>query len=717
MLITLSDEQLKIVEEFSNNKNLIIDAVAGCGKTTTILSILLNNLTRKKRILVLTYNRALCDETCAKCAKKGINPGDIYTFHGFINRKYAGDCRDDSGLDNCIFENLIKQGETYDAIIIDEAQDLRPIFFDAVKKIIKHFKIKQICLLGDWRQNIYKFRGADYRFLTLFDELNSKPYLKLKISKSFRITSEMATTVNAYYGTEMILSDKVSGIKPILLTYYKNNGNLIIREIKRILGNDPQKWKKTALLFSSPGGFMAKIISNLLIKDKKNEEKLPNIYHQESDLDEIKGDKCRLNKINIISIHGSKGLEFDYVFLFDFNETFYTDDNWANLVYVGMTRAKKQLILIRDGRKPALKFLKPVEGEETVEQFSAGEFCPPPDKNSEKYERYLEDKEIFDKMKLDGDSQIGVTDFIKDDLILPEFNRNFLHDFIINKETKYDSLTIDGEILVDTNFGPTYEHVFQYYGILIPYIFEYRMNGFIQNLEDGKNLAKVISEIDVTKIDLEFKLLFSKQKIIPVTWKNYNESYFSNLGKNLKRKFASDGIVKAIDENKYKWAMKLLVYQECILRELYKDFKQIEDYSWVESFKIGDCVKRLHGLIEIDPTLTHEFEKFLYAECDDKFLMGKADIIITGKNSGSEVYEIKCKNSEVSSTDILQTILYMEMNESYTGHVVNPVSGQIVTIYNLSEVKIIDKLFKIYNSNRELDIDDKEFIEQFKIIL
>ena len=56
-----SAEQLAVVKALCDGRNVVVDAVAGSGKTTTIVFIAQTMV--QKRILILTYNRKLKEET------------------------------------------------------------------------------------------------------------------------------------------------------------------------------------------------------------------------------------------------------------------------------------------------------------------------------------------------------------------------------------------------------------------------------------------------------------------------------------------------------------------------------------------------------------------------------------------------------------------------------------------------------------------------------
>ena len=75
MLHPMSDEQREIVNAMSDH-NVIVDAVAGSGKTTTILHIA--KTYADQRILVLTYNSKLRLETQYRAEQ--------FLAHGYIIR-------------------------------------------------------------------------------------------------------------------------------------------------------------------------------------------------------------------------------------------------------------------------------------------------------------------------------------------------------------------------------------------------------------------------------------------------------------------------------------------------------------------------------------------------------------------------------------------------------------------------------------------------------
>ncbi|TDT71831.1 superfamily I DNA/RNA helicase [Hypnocyclicus thermotrophus] len=80
-----TEEQLKIIN--SNKKLLVVNAVAGSGKTSTLMGIALKNI--NKNILYLVYNRAMKKEAEEKFKKYNLKNIEVKTAHGLAYKYYS----------------------------------------------------------------------------------------------------------------------------------------------------------------------------------------------------------------------------------------------------------------------------------------------------------------------------------------------------------------------------------------------------------------------------------------------------------------------------------------------------------------------------------------------------------------------------------------------------------------------------------------------------
>ncbi len=130
----LSIEQINIINTIKENKNVICDAVAGSGKTTTILE--LAKALPEKLILQITYNSMLRHEVKDKA--RNIKNLKIHSYHSLYVNYYNNNAHTDNILNDIIINNKIpiKELPKFDIIVIDEVQDMTILFFSAIQKFI-----------------------------------------------------------------------------------------------------------------------------------------------------------------------------------------------------------------------------------------------------------------------------------------------------------------------------------------------------------------------------------------------------------------------------------------------------------------------------------------------------------------------------------------------------------------------------------------------------
>lgn len=86
MLPQASHEQQRVIEELINNNNVIIDSVAGSGKTTCNLHIARHF--KDSNILLLTYNSKLKIETREKIQQLELTNIETHSYHSFCVKYY-----------------------------------------------------------------------------------------------------------------------------------------------------------------------------------------------------------------------------------------------------------------------------------------------------------------------------------------------------------------------------------------------------------------------------------------------------------------------------------------------------------------------------------------------------------------------------------------------------------------------------------------------------
>ena len=356
-------EQQNIID-LLNDYNVIVDSVAGCGKTTTNLFIAKHY--SDLNILLLTYNSKLKIETKERVQLYNINNLDVFSYHSFTVKYYNSKGYTDKIIKDTVIENLQPKFKyNYDLIIIDEAQDLTPLYYELVCKIYKdNNKNVKICLLGDVHQSIYQFNNADERYLVYSDQLfnlNNYGWKKSNLSYSFRITNEMAKFINnCVFDYDKVLSNKISNVKPKYYMCNSYNDNCILKEILNFI---IKGYKYDDIFILAPSIKSNKTPIRNLENKIKNLYPNINVYVPSSDEEEI--DKTIIeNKIVFSTFHQTKGLERKIVIVFNFDYSYFkffsknkNTEVCPNEFYVAITRAKEHLILIHDNKQDFLPFL------------------------------------------------------------------------------------------------------------------------------------------------------------------------------------------------------------------------------------------------------------------------------------------------------------------------------------------------------------------------
>ena len=218
-----SDEQLAVVRALAEGKHATVNAVAGSGKTTTALFLgaYLRAQGEGRKALLLTYNAQLKAETRARVTQLELEAHvEAHSFNA-AGYKYFGDaCARDGGLREVVlgdaaagnvFRGCIKRGvPRWDFVIVDEAQDVDRLRHAFTARLVaasllanKSALPPQFLVIGDERQAIYDYRGADVRFLTCADRGgvwtspdDRRQWARLQLSTSYRITPSMARFVS-----------------------------------------------------------------------------------------------------------------------------------------------------------------------------------------------------------------------------------------------------------------------------------------------------------------------------------------------------------------------------------------------------------------------------------------------------------------------------------------------------------------------------------------
>jgi len=388
MNISISSEQNKIIEFLNQGSHVIVDAVAGSGKSTAVLFVAKHF--PDKRILQLTYNTALRQELKVKVVEASLTNLDVHTFHSLAVKHYLRTSFTDIGLRSIVSNNMLPELvplPSYDIIVIDEAQDMTVLFFRFAYKVINDMKkftgnsgggscrrsdnMVQLLILGDYMQSLYEFKGADARFLTMAEQIwfghpqiAKMPFIKTGLRTSYRITQPMSQFVNQVLLGEDRLEAPKEGVPVMYIRYNRFNCvNKIIFEITNLIENEGAIPSDIFILAGSLRGYTNQIknIENELV-ERGIPCNVPMFENEGMDERVIQG------KLVFSTFHSVKGRQRPYVFVLGFSQTYMdfmqkdaSHDICPPTLYVATTRALKRLYLFEEDNgldDGPLKFMK-----------------------------------------------------------------------------------------------------------------------------------------------------------------------------------------------------------------------------------------------------------------------------------------------------------------------------------------------------------------------
>jgi len=350
-----STEQMTAIQHILDGDNVVLDAVAGSGKSTTILS--LANLAPTKKILQIAYNAMLRKDIEAKLKKSTITNVKVHTFHSLSVRYYLTTAHTDTGIRQILLQNMHPREKipAYDIIVLDEAQDMSFLYFQLMVKFGMDMGTPfQILILGDYMQGIYDFKGADIRALTQASTiwrdhplLISRTFHECTLKTSYRITRQMARFVNQVMLGDNRLEAQKDGPAVVYLRNKRRNLELVvISQINQLLAEGASPGEIFVLGASVKG-----INSNIRKMENALVEKGIPCYVPMFETEQM-DDKVIEGKVVFSTFHSSKGRERPYVFVMGFDQSYFyfasnlPADKCPNTLYVACTRATKKLFLL-----------------------------------------------------------------------------------------------------------------------------------------------------------------------------------------------------------------------------------------------------------------------------------------------------------------------------------------------------------------------------------
>ena len=687
-----SKEQQNIVDACLTNKNIFVNAVAGSGKTTTLL--LIAEKLKNKRILQITYNKQLKNEVRKKLDSLKLGNVEVQTYHGLAVKYYDPNSYTDDNMVKILKTDMkIKYRPNYDIIVIDEVQDMTPNYYELMFKFIQDIGFKNnILILGDTYQGVYEFKNADIRYLLFSGELwERNDMLKLTLNQSYRMTTQIASFVNkVMLGNERIISHK-KGSHPVY--YYRmnifSNVNIIFNKIMTFINDDNNKYNYDDIFILSPSlksqDNPCKKLENILVKNN-----IP-VYFTRNEEDGI-DDQIINGKIVFTTFHQAKGRERKIVFIFGFDESYFDlyakDKNKKKCpseLYVAATRAAEILVIIENENHNPLPFLKK----------------PPCQIKKYSFIEYICEKQVKSKTKpkiKKNGTKISHNTTVKDlTMYLSEITINEISPIIdmlfFTIHPALAETTVDIPLTIKTSNGLV-EDVSDLNGIVIPALYETNFTKKTSSLEELVNQLKKTIDNDNILV---------RSKIVELN--NYDDNSIS-------RYFLMGNIYIALTEN------------------IFFKLNQIDKYDWVSKQMINMCFKNLEKYIGNNT----KYEQVITENCKNYYtheheLYG--DIKISGRLDAYDdkyIWEFKC-TSNLALEHLLQLLIYawlwekcMITNKNIESgikkyRILNIRTGEVKELdYQSHLVETVMDLIFINKYDPKFKDTDKDFLDRNKKI-
>ena len=336
-----TEEQYKILDLLSQTPRLLVEGLAGTGKTLMALKIA-ERESREGKVLFLAFNRNLIDEIklWPSLDSSNITVESIDKFFkGYV--KETVDLGKEDYWDKILpmqFSDIVKDinlEEYYDYLVIDEAQDIlsKPYKISALNKLVKGgLSEGKWSFFGDFNEQlIYDSTSSAEVFKNLHRFCSDNRYIQWNIGKNSRNPIDVGTFAQLYGRIDRHYDDflrhEQGNVQTVI--YDEQNKLKLIGETLKSLFDECYKPSEIVLLSQYKlDKQLSKYLSNQGIGIKNYTKSRLNPSSEE-------------NYVSFSTISSFKGLESPVVIIIDIENL----TKLGPLFYIGITRATDKLII------------------------------------------------------------------------------------------------------------------------------------------------------------------------------------------------------------------------------------------------------------------------------------------------------------------------------------------------------------------------------------
>ena len=326
LILRQTEEQSEILEASSDNPRVSIKGAAGTGKTLVAFEKAKRLAVDGKKVLLLCFNQPLGD-----ALQKKTNRFEVMNFHKLCRelikgaglsfnppRVNATEFWEETAAEELLF--VLEEDPTlrWDAVIVDEGQDFRTLWWIAIENLLKSQTESVLWVFHDPSQDLYG--GGSIQALNL---------APLKLSKNCRNTRNIAEKSYGFVGLQPKFREGVPDgidVKEVVCQSDHEVSEALRKALHRLINEERLSNEDIVVL-----GPKSRQASSVWRRREFGNFKLVPYGEVQSP-----------SEVSFSTIRRFKGLEANVVILCEV-----TDLDDPALLYVGASRAKHVLILIK----------------------------------------------------------------------------------------------------------------------------------------------------------------------------------------------------------------------------------------------------------------------------------------------------------------------------------------------------------------------------------
>ncbi len=335
-LVRLTQQQFRYLRFINGHRRAVIAGCAGSGKTLLAVEKARQLAAEGHKVLFTCYNRDLAEHVGITLGYRSLF--DVFDFHQLcvrlaIQADLPGSAFDDSrpdfftkALPEALMAAVDKRGAQYDAIIVDEGQDFRAEWWDALPWLLFEPADGMFYVFFDDNQRVYRDRSRI--------PIDEPPCV---LDENCRNTQRIFAVVDRFYTGQqptVVLGPEGQSVTVITYSRPRDAADALRRLLHRLLNEQGFRADEIAVL-SALGAERSALpgqrLGNIQLTDR-----LP----------------LAPGEVLATTVRRFKGLERPAIVLTDIDERLSPQDA-ETLMYVGTSRAKAYLALLVGENAPA----------------------------------------------------------------------------------------------------------------------------------------------------------------------------------------------------------------------------------------------------------------------------------------------------------------------------------------------------------------------------